>query len=118
MWNEPTEKELDEIPKFYHYEANEVPIGDQIVCMHLFIGGFDWYIVEYDSVERSFYCFANLNDDHNAEWGYTSFDELRALKAGFMEVDRDMHWTPKKVRDIPEIANLCRSLIDAADKRK
>jgi hypothetical protein len=72
----------------------------------LFIGGCDWYIAEYDG-EDLFCGYAILNGDTEmAEWGYISFDELKKLQVFGFEVDRDLHWTPKKAKEIPEITRL------------
>ena len=41
--------------------------------------------------------FAILNDDYqNSEWGYVDYKELRDLNVKGFEVDRDLHWKPKK----------------------
>jgi hypothetical protein len=45
-----------------------------------------------------------LNGDIElAEWGYTSYKELRELRVNGFEVDRDIHWTPTKVSEIAKI---------------
>lgn len=107
MWNIPTEEDLAKIPKLYSTKA--IPAEEKIVHMHFFIDGCDWYIVEYDHDERLFYGFAILNsDDENAEWGYISFDELISVRNRLgIEVDHDLHWTPKPAGDIDNIAR-CR----------
>lgn len=98
MWNEPSEQELAQLPKLYSTDG--IPFEEKIVHMHFFIAGSDWYAVEYDPEERIFFGFAVLNNDYQmAEWGYFSFDELKNLKIGFLEVDRDLYWEPKKFRD-------------------
>lgn len=99
MWNEPTEEELKKLPRLY--ATDKVPAEDKVIGMHFFLGGCDWYAVEYDSQERVFFGLVILNNDlENAEWGYFSFDELRKLKAGPFEVDRDLYWTPCKAKEV------------------
>lgn len=106
MWNEPTEAELGKLPRLYGTES--VPPQSKVVLMHFFVGGCDWYAVEYDAKTRIFFGFVILHNDlQNAEWGYFSLDELRKLKLGPFEVDRDLHWTPCKAEEVGQIAAAC-----------
>ena len=110
MWNEPSKEQLDRLPRLYETEGTE--LKDKIIHLHFFMGGCDWHIAEYDG-DDTFFGYANLNDPQMAEWGYISFQELKELKAqvplikggrpvgGFAyEVDRDLHWQPKKFSEI------------------
>ena len=102
MWNKPSDTELAKIPKFYSSE--EVPLKEKMIHMHFFIGGCDWYAAEYSAEEKCFFGFAILNNDlEMAEWGYFSLDELSSLKVSFVEVDRDLHFTPCKAVEIENI---------------
>lgn len=48
--------------------------------------------------------YAILNDDYqNSEWGYIDFDELRSINIKGFEIDRDMHWYPKKAGLVEKI---------------
>jgi hypothetical protein len=107
MWNPPTEIQLSKLPTLYSTER--VPLEEKIVHMHLFLGNTDWWICEYDAENRLFWGFVCLNGDvWNAEWGYTSLDELLRLKApGGIEVDRELRWKPKPVKEIPRIMECC-----------
>ena len=99
MWNEPTEKQLSAIPKLYSTE--DVPIANKVIHMHFFIGGSDWWVAEYDPEQRLFFGYARINgDDEMAEWGYVSLDELKSAKQGPIEIDRDLHWTPKPFKEV------------------
>ena len=90
MWNIPTQQQLDQIPRLN--ETEDTPVADKLVYLHFFIGGCDWYIVEYDG-EDIFFGYAILNGDIvNAEWGYISFRKLQSIKIGFAEIDCDLHW--------------------------
>ena len=101
MWNRPTKQELEKIPKLYATEST--PTKDKKVVMHFFIGGCDWYVVEFDGAD-TFFAFCILNNDYNmAEWGYISFKELCDLKVGFVEVDRDLHWQSRKASETDKI---------------
>lgn len=102
MWNKPSSEELAKIPAFYSSE--EVPLKEKMIHMHFFIGGCDWYAAEYSSEERCFFGFAILNNDYEmAEWGYFSLQELSELKVEFIEIDRDLHFTPCKAIEIEKI---------------
>ena len=102
MWNKPGDSELAKLPAFYSTE--EVPPMEKIIVMHFFIGGCDWYAAEYSPEEHCFFGFAILNGDlDNAEWGYFSLRELCDLRVAFLEVDRDLHFTPRKAMDIKKI---------------
>lgn len=104
MWNEPTRERLARIPRLY--ETEDIPLPDKLVHLHFFIGGCDWYIVEYDG-EDLFFGFAILNNDlQNAEWGYVSLSELKAIKVhGCLEVDCELkeHWEVKRASEIDKI---------------
>ena len=102
MWNKPTTKELSKIPGLY--SAEHVPLKEKVIYVHFFLGGCDWYASEYESKEQLFFGFAILNNDFEmAEWGYFSLEELSDIKVQFLEVDRDIHFTPTKAIDIENI---------------
>jgi hypothetical protein len=105
MWNEPTKERLAKIPKLY--ETEEIPLQDKLIYLHLFIGGCDWYIAEYDRKDL-FWGFAILNNDFEmAEWGYISFSELKFIKlSGCQEIDCELEeYFP--VQKASEIENIC-----------
>ena len=97
MWNEPTKERLEKMPKLYETEG--IPLKDKLVYLHFFIGGSDWYAVEYDGND-TFFGFVILNNDMQmAEWGYFSFSELKSLNVnGWLEVDseKEEFWDVKK----------------------
>ena len=85
MWNEPSQKQLAEIPKLY--ETEKVPLREKLIYLHFFIGNCDWYIAEFDG-QDIFWGFSILNQDYqNAEWGYISFAELRFININGIEID-------------------------------
>jgi hypothetical protein len=106
MWNVPSQDRLNRIPRLY--ETEQIPLAEKMIHLHFFIGGCDWYIAEFDG-EDIFFGYAILNDDLEcAEWGYVSFEELKSLKTGYLEVDCELEelWVVKKAREIPRIGNL------------
>lgn len=66
----------NEIPKLY--ETEKIPSEKKIIYQKWEIPqiGFYWLIAELDKEENLAYGYANLNDDHFAEWGYISLNEL------------------------------------------
>ena len=117
MWNKPTAEELAKLPAFYSTE--EVPLKEKIIVMHFFIGGCDWYACEYSPEEKCFFGFGILNGDlDNAELGYFSLQELCDLKVTFLEVDRDLHFTPCKAIEIEKIREAQEWKLETAQIRK
>lgn len=109
MWNEPSAKRLAKLPRLYATE--HLPGRDKLIHLHFFIGGCDWYIAEFDG-QDTFFGYAILNGDHhNAEWGYISFQELREIKIGWLEVDceAERFWSVRKADEIDEIMRGMRS---------
>ena len=101
MWNAPTRKQLEKLPKLYSTEGT--PTKDKIIHMHFFIGNCDWYIAESDG-DDTFFGFAIINGDYEmAEWGYMSLEELMEIKIRIFEVDRDLHWKPVKACEVDKI---------------
>lgn len=103
MWNLPTQERLDRIPRLY--ETEKIPLQDKVVHLHFFLGGSDWYIVEYDG-DDLFFGYAILNGDLEcAEWGYVSFNELQSIKIGALEIDCELEqsWGFKKVSEVEKI---------------
>ena len=102
MWNKPTEEELSNLPKLYATE--NVPLKEKVIHLHFFIGGSDWYAAEYCPEEKVCWGFAILNEDYDmAEWGYFSLKEISDLRIAFVEVDRDLYWTPRKAIEVEQI---------------
>lgn len=103
MWNEPSQKRLARIPRLY--ETEHIPVEAKIIHLHFFIGGCDWFIAEYDGGDL-FFGYAVLNGDYgNAEWGYVSFAELKAVKVGFLEVDCETEgvWRPRPASEVDKM---------------
>ncbi len=105
MWNEPTQEQLSSLPGLY--ETGDIPLKDKPIYLHFFLGGCDWYVVEYDGNDL-FWGYAILNSDlEMAEWGYISFRELREVKAGgWLEVDCDLHWVVREASKVPKITKI------------
>lgn len=104
MWNIPNKERLAKIPKLY--ETESVPLKEKLIWLHCFLGSCEWYIAEYDG-DDLFFGFAILNNDlQNAEWGYISFSELKAIKIdGCLEIDCELEelWQAKRAIEIDKI---------------
>ena len=102
MWNKPSKQELSKIPTLYASE--DIPVREKVIYMHFFIGASDWYVSEFSQQDQLFFGFVVLNNDYDcAEWGYFSLQELSDIKVGFVEIDRDLHFTPKQAKEIEKI---------------
>ena len=101
MWNEPTKDQLSKLPRLY--ETEDTPLQDKGIHLHFFIGGYDWYIVEYDGQDL-FWGYADLNDSEMAEWGYISFQELKEIKVqGGLEINCEIFDPPTRAGEIEKI---------------
>lgn len=104
MWNEPSKERLAKIPKLH--ETENIPLADKLIYLHFFIAGSDWFIAEYDG-DDLFWGYAILNGDYiNAEWGYISFSELKAIKINeWLEVDCETEesWKIRKASEVKKI---------------
>ena len=102
MWNTPTEEQLAAVPRLY--ETEHVDLKDKLIHLHFFIGGCDWYAVEFDGRDL-FWGFTILNDDFvNAEWDYFSFNELKSIKAYGVEIECDLYWKISPACEVEKIA--------------
>ena len=110
MWNQPSDIELNKIPRLY--ETENVPAKDKIIHVHFFLASSDWFICEFDG-DDIFFGFACLNGWTDlAEWGYISFNELKQLKVEApvsikgqkalipLEVDRDLNWISRNAFNV------------------
>ncbi len=76
---------------------------DALVILHYFYGSGDWWITEKDmgcegeegNEQHQAFGYVNLGDDMNAEFGYVSLPELFSCN-----VELDLHWTPKPVKEV------------------
>lgn len=75
--------------------SNLQSMDDAVAYLHYFYGGCDWYILEPADNDRVCFCYANLGDDQNAEYGSLWLGEFDSLN-----VELDFHWTPKTMREV------------------
>lgn len=60
------------IPKLY--ETDRTPTKEKLIYVLWTHGAFFWLVAEES--DDMIFCYANLADDQNAEWGYSSIEEL------------------------------------------
>ena len=66
-------------------------------------GARTWYLTEYDAEDRL--AFGFVAGTQFPEMGYTSLAEMAELRGPFgLRIERDIHWDPTALRDIPEYA--------------
>jgi len=110
MWAKPTKADLEKLHKNLKIQQ-EAEDGSTLILAHFFMGGCDWYIVDYDPETEIMYGYAILGGNLQlAEWGTVFFkedpnnpcskDNLMVLKQGYVEVDFDKHWTPKSFNEV------------------
>jgi hypothetical protein len=100
MWNAPTQEHLARLPGLYQTEY--IPLMDKLIHLHFFIGGCDWYIAE--ASDDILWGFVIINNDYrNAEWGYVSLNELKAVKVGWVEIDFDLFWEVRPAYQVEKI---------------
>ena len=95
-------KELEKrIPLLYATE--NIKTENKTVHIKYFTpdSNWSWFVVEYNPKDRIFFGFIQ---GLYPEWGYFSLDELEQIKGPLgLEIERDLHFTAKKIKDIKEI---------------
>lgn len=87
------------LPSLY---SQEDPGEEAIVRVHFFnpCGVGDWWITEGSREGDDFIMFG-LCDLGFPELGYVSLNELESVRGPFgLGIKRDLHWTPKTLRDV------------------
>jgi hypothetical protein len=82
--------------------TEDIATADKIVHLHYFVGGADWYITELDPETGEAFGWAEIVSG-GGEWGYVFLPELATLEVGFLVVERDLHWSPKPVKEVDRI---------------
>lgn len=104
MWNAPSKTRLAKMPRLY--ETEKMDLKDKNVHLHFFVGGCDWYAVEFDG-EDLFFGYTILNNDFQcAEWGYFSLCELSDVTVqGWCEIDceKEVSFSVQKAVNIKKI---------------
>ena len=101
------------LPALYATEA--IPLKDKIAVVKLFdpCGAYTFWVVEGSEEEYGeqgetdwiLWGYTTLGFGRDSdEFGYSSLNEIKAVKNRFgLGIERDLHWTPCPLKDIPEI---------------
>lgn len=86
------------------HETIDVPFPEKIVRMHIFRENADWFIVEFDTLQRLFYGYANVRSGPPG-WRYFSLDEINDcwLPSLNPDAELDLEWKSRKAKDIQAI---------------
>ena len=87
MWNKLTTKQKQLIPDLYSQEG----VKDPKVYAKFFIGGWTWYVTEFDKKDTMFGYVISPQLQGRGEFGYISYNELLSINIRGIEVDRDLH---------------------------
>ena len=81
------------------YSTEETPLEDKICHVKFFhsFSSWTWYAVEFDPEEGIFFGWV---DGNCPEWGNFSLQEMETLKVKGLGMERDMHFTPKPMKEI------------------
>jgi hypothetical protein len=80
------------------YETDGTKAGDKVAIVKFFTpaSNWTWYAVEYNPESQMFY---GLVCGFEKEFGYFSLEELESLNGA---VERDLYFTPTKLKDLPD----------------
>jgi hypothetical protein len=90
-----------QLPALYAQEKEK----DKMVYIKFFspFSNWTWFVTEGSQEENDF-IFFGLVIGFEKEWGYFSLQELQSTKVrGVPVVERDLHFTPKRQSEIPEM---------------
>lgn len=101
-----TKEILKKLPPLYSTE--NVPLKDKIAVCKFFdpCGAYTFYVVEGSQEEDDFilWGWVTLGDPDCAEFGYSSLNEITAVKNRFgLGIERDRYFDTTPLKDIPEI---------------
>lgn len=98
-----TSKQIDELAAKFPLYSQDGKGLDAVVSYKFFFpaGRFTWYITECSREGDAVTMFGvTVGLEPVGEYGYISFDELQGLNVHGLTVERDLHFTPAKLRDL------------------
>ena len=83
------------------YSGGDTPLADKICQVKFFhpFCSWTWYATEFDPESGIFFGWV---DGDFPEWGNFSLDEMEAVKVRGLGIERDMHFKPKPMKEIPD----------------
>lgn len=95
-----TKELLDHLPKFQTTEQQDMEEVPVYVKFFTPDSNWTWYVTEGEQQGEEI-VFFGLVDGFEREWGYFALSELTDLKGPLgMPIERDLHFTNKKIKDI------------------
>lgn len=91
------------VPSLYSCEGQK----DPTVVIKYFspFSSWTWYVIE-GSPEEDDFVFFGFVVGFEGEWGYFTLSQLEEVKGPHgLGIERDLHFTPKPISQIPEIAS-------------
>lgn len=89
------------------YSTEDIPLGDKVAVAKFFdpCGSYTLYIIEATEEEDDTLLWGLVTGLAEDEFGYASLNEIKSVKNRFgLGIERDLYWTPTKIKDIPGIA--------------
>jgi len=83
------------------YSGENIPCEDKVCHVKFFhpFCSWTWYAVEYDPESGLFFGWV---DGDFPEWGNFSLQEMQELKVKGLGMERDLYFTPKPMKEIPD----------------
>ena len=83
------------------YSGEKTPLDDKICQVKFFhpMCQMTWFATEYDPKTGLF--FGWVENGQDSEWGYFSLAEMKNLNVRGLGMERDLHFAPKPMKDIP-----------------
>jgi len=97
-------KELEKkIPALYATE--DIPIKDKVVTAKYFTpwGSYSFFVIEGGHEDDDYIFWGLVTGLYEDELGYSSLKEMESAVGPYgLKMERDLHFTPKPLSDIPE----------------
>lgn len=112
------EQLIGELPKLYDTDDGK-PIGDKTAHLRFFfpMGAYTAYVLEHEPKTGELFTLITI-DGRDWELGYTSLDEIRSINFDGLKVERDLHFEPTQLKNIPELKNYVGNRFTSEQKLK
>ena len=86
-----------QLPPLYSQEHEQDPM---VICKFFHpLSNMTWYAIEGSPEDDDFLFFGWVHSD-NPELGYFSLNEMQAVQVMGLGIERDLHFTPKKLSEV------------------
>jgi len=96
LMTKATEKKIPAL-----YADEKTPLNDKICYVKFFhcFSSWRWFATEYDPKTKIFFGWV---DGNFPEWGTFSLEEMEGIKIMGLGIERDLHFTPKPMKEIEQ----------------